>query len=168
MCVTPSHYLLLPLLTLTFLGLSLPCLSDESKDTAILGRVITGETQKEKPKPAAKKRDFKIRSTHRQRVGNRSVTLHEVEEPPAEKKAPVATNQQAIGLNQKPGNRKVKELAPTKLIMVTATVYGEGDNCQSKITIQDGIEKITCWSKINASYLAGCDYWKANIRCLWF
>lgn len=137
----------------------------QNKDTAIIGRVFTGEPTKEAAKsPVLEKRNFKIRATHRQKIGNRSITLHEVEEPPAEEQAPVAANEEAPKLDKKRGNKKTTAPVPTKLIMVTATVYGEGDNCHSKITIQDGIEKITCWSKINASYLAGCNHWKANNR----
>ncbi len=118
--------------------------------TAVTGRLSDGSAPVQKARPPAPQRVYKVRSSHTRAVGNRMVTIQEVE-PPAARNA--ARKQPA-----RTAETSAPAYPPAEFIIVTSTVYGRGDNALTKLSVWHRGEYATCWSNINGHYLTGFDH----------
>jgi len=136
---------------------------DQKEDTAVIGGIYTGEDAVATPQKPRVKRDYVVKQTFRQKVGNRSVTIQEVEppveEPKPEKNLPEdrETDKQVISV-------KPEAYASPQFIVVTGTVYGKGKDTRSKITLWHDNKKCVALTRADFRIMSGFTQFKANGR----
>ncbi|MCP5538442.1 MAG: hypothetical protein H7A51_19690 [Akkermansiaceae bacterium] len=147
------------------------CLASENNstplDTGLTGNLWTGEALVGKPSPPRKKPDYKAKQTFTRLENGRSVTIQEVE-PPQEAQKPDKPSPPAPPVKERttPLAGGGKPLS-TEFIVVSSTVYGEGDNTLTRLTVWNRNEQLTCWSNINGHYLTGFDQFKVEGQPYW-
>jgi len=136
---------------------------DQKENTFVIGGIYTGEDAVVIPQKPRVKRDYVVKQTFRQKVGNRSVTIQEVE-PPVEEPKP-----EKCLLENRPTLKHVISIKPEayvspKFIVVTATVYGKGKDTRSKITLWHNNKKCIAHSRADFRIMSGFTQFKANGR----
>ena len=151
-----SFFLLLAIIPLCFA-------SEPAVDTAIIGGIHTGEEVAKTPRKPRVKRDYAVKQTFRQKVGNRSVTIQEVE-PPAEEPKPERDLLEDRQTDRQVVPSEPEEYISPKFIVVTATVYGKGKDTRSKITLWHDNKKCVAISRADFRLMSGFTQFKANGR----
>lgn len=136
---------------------------DQKEGTAVIGGIYTGKDTVIAPQKPRVKRDYVVKQTFRQKVGNRSVTIQEVE-PPAEEPKPEQNLSQDTQTERQVVPVKPEEYISPKFIVVTATVYGEGAKTRSKITLWHDNKKCVAISRADFRIMSGFTQFKANGR----
>lgn len=143
------------------------CLGAKSKpDTAVIGGIYTGEDTAKVPQKPRVKRDYVVKRSFKQKVGNRSVTVQEVE-PPAEDpptKKNLLQDTQPSRRSTPAYSKRLETNIPPKLIVVNATVYGKGKNARSKITLWHDNKKCVALSRVDFRLMSGFTQFRANGR----
>lgn len=134
---------------------------DQNKDTAVIGGIYTGEDAAAAPQKPRVKREYVVKQTFTQKVGNRNVTIQEVE-PPAEESKPEQNLPQDVQTEREVVPVKPEEQVSPKFIVVTATVYGKGANTRSKITLWHDNKKCVAISRADFRIMSGFTQFKAN------
>jgi len=136
---------------------------NQEVDTAVIGGISTGQSVHTEPQQPSAKRDFVVKQTFKQRMGNRSVTIQEVEPPVVESEPERAQPQ--ITQTESPINpADIEEHVSPEFIVVTATVYGSGTNTHSQITLSHKNKKCVAISRADFRIMTGFTQFKANSR----
>lgn len=139
------------------------CLGAEpDSDTAIIVGPHVGEPTAEAPIQPRKQRDWKVRNTSVRQVGGRSVTIQEVE-PPILEKATRATTPAPRQAAPTDTPNTVAQL-PMRVIGITATIYGRGNEKRTRLTINTQRKTFYAWSNIDFRHMDGLVAFRANGR----
>lgn len=143
------------------------CLGAQPKpDTAVIGGIYTGEDTAKVSQKSRVKHDYVVKRSFKQKVGNRSVMVQEVE-PPAEDPSArknLSQDTQPDRRSTPARSKKPETNVPPKLIVLNATVYGKGKNARSKITLWNGNQKCVALSRADFRLMSGFTQFKANGR----
>ena len=101
-----------------------------------------------------------VRSTIRQHVSGRSVTIHEVDPQPRVVK-PTQKITEEPPLIENSAESAEEETQQTQFIFVNALVYDEG---LTRLTVWCNGQQAVCWTKINTRYLQCFDQFKTENR----
>lgn len=145
------------------LSSALSCFSQNETETRIIGKIHTGENAEKTPQKSHVKRDYVIKSTSRQKIGDRNVTVHEVE-PPVMKKEEAPSIQRSTRTKPVTGNTESRQAEETKLISLFATVYGKGDKKITRLTLLNQGKVCEAWVNFDGNELGGFSGFKANGR----
>lgn len=149
-------------LTLVCLTALLNSAFAQELDTAVLSKIDTGEDIAKLEQPRVK-RQFVVKKTFRQKVGNRSVTVQEVE-PPAEEFKPESNQSLRNQVIEQIPSDSLEVDAQPKLIVLSATVYGTGKDTRSRITLWNGNQKCVAISRADFRIMSGFTHFKVDGR----
>lgn len=138
-------------------------------DTAIISQLSTGESSgKAVADPAQSPQvrpGYVVKQTTRRKTSGCDVTIQEIEPPKETVASSNITNSVSKSRKRPPQITPAKEAPATpKLIVVTATVYGEGKNARSKVTLQCDGKQCIAWSRADFRLMTGFTQFKANGR----
>ena len=128
----------------------------EEKNTAIIGGIRTDEQPTSSSVKAHGPKNYVVKQSMQQRVGNRTIHLQEVE-PPAQIVRNQQSAQTAVSTPEVSG-------IPSQLIIVSAIVSGRGDEAISHITLWNGQKVCKAVSRSDFRLMQGFSAFKANKR----
>ena len=147
-------------LSVAVLGIALPCFSQSQGETKVIGGIHTGESVAGESRETNVKRVYVVKRAFTQKVGKRNVTIQEVE-PPSPEEAMVEKTA-SPSTQAEPTNIEA-HISP-KLIVISATVSGTGEDVCSKITLWHEGKKCVAFSRVDFHLMSGFTQFKVNGR----